>query len=46
MRRPPTGTHVNGSTSGTDMAAIGPLSDTGFSFSGDVRSADLHLSGL
>ncbi|SPS02569.1 conserved exported hypothetical protein [Cupriavidus taiwanensis] len=40
-RRPPTGTHVNGSTSGTDMAAIGSLSDTGYSFSGDVRSADL-----
>lgn len=37
----PGGTPVNGSTSGTDAAAIGAASATGFSFSGDVRSADL-----
>ncbi len=37
----PASTPVNGATSGTDMAAIGSISDTGYSFSGDVRSADL-----
>jgi predicted AlkP superfamily pyrophosphatase or phosphodiesterase len=37
----PNGSPVNGSTSGTDAAAIGALSATGYSFSGDVRSADL-----
>ncbi|WP_343618952.1 alkaline phosphatase family protein [Ralstonia sp.] len=37
----PAGTPVNGATSGTDAAAIGALSTTGYSFSGDVRSADL-----
>ena len=37
----PTGPLVNGSTSGTDAAAIGAVNANGFSFSGDVRSADL-----
>jgi predicted AlkP superfamily pyrophosphatase or phosphodiesterase len=37
----PSGPLVNGSTSGTSSAAIGPVSPTGYSFSGDVRSADL-----
>jgi len=38
----PSGTPVNGSTSGTDNAAIGSVASTGgYSFSGDVRSADL-----
>jgi arylsulfatase A-like enzyme len=37
----PGGGLVNGSTSGTSSAALGSLSATGYSFSGDVRSADL-----
>ncbi|MDR0479407.1 MAG: alkaline phosphatase family protein [Burkholderiaceae bacterium] len=37
----PNGPLVNGSTSGTDNAAIGPIASNGYSFSGDVRSADL-----
>jgi predicted AlkP superfamily pyrophosphatase or phosphodiesterase len=38
----PNGGLVNGSTSGTSVAAIGPVATTGgYSFSGDVRSADL-----
>ncbi|WP_226896002.1 alkaline phosphatase family protein [Polymorphobacter sp. PAMC 29334] len=37
----PNGAAVNGSTSGTSAAALGAASSTGFSFSGDVRSADL-----
>ncbi|MBE7940944.1 MULTISPECIES: alkaline phosphatase family protein [Ramlibacter] len=37
----PGGGLVNGSTSGSDNAAVGAVSTTGFSFSGDVRSADL-----
>lgn len=37
----PNGGLVNGATSGTSAAAIGALSSTGYSFSGDVRSADL-----
>ncbi|WP_174296939.1 alkaline phosphatase family protein [Sphingomonas bacterium] len=37
----PNGTLVNGATSGTDAAAIGVPTPVGFSFSGDVRSADL-----
>lgn len=37
----PNGPAVNGSTSGTSAAALGGVSPTGFSFSGDVRSADL-----
>jgi arylsulfatase A-like enzyme len=37
----PNGAMVNGSTSGTSTAAIGAVSASGFSFSGDVRSADL-----
>lgn len=37
----PNGPLVNGATSGTSNAAIGDVSGTGFSFSGDVRSADL-----
>jgi arylsulfatase A-like enzyme len=32
---------INGSTSGASAAAIGAVSATGYSFSGDVRSADL-----
>jgi predicted AlkP superfamily pyrophosphatase or phosphodiesterase len=37
----PNGAPVNGSTSGTSAAAIGAVSANGYSFSGDVRSADL-----
>ena len=37
----PNGPPVNGATSGTSTAAIGAASPNGFSFSGDVRSADL-----
>jgi arylsulfatase A-like enzyme len=37
----PNGALVNGSTSGTNTAAIGAVSASGYSFSGDVRSADL-----
>jgi predicted AlkP superfamily pyrophosphatase or phosphodiesterase len=37
----PNGKPVNGSTNGTDTAAIGAITPAGFSFSGDVRSADL-----
>ncbi len=38
----PNGKPVNGATSGTDNAAIGTVASTGgYSFSGDVRSADL-----
>ena len=37
----PNGAMVNGSTSGTNGAAIGGVSTSGYSFSGDVRSADL-----
>ena len=37
----PDGGLVNGSSSGTSAAAIGAVSGTGYSFSGDVRSADL-----
>ncbi|CAM2154636.1 Phosphodiesterase [Pararobbsia alpina] len=37
----PTGTPVNGATSGTDAASIGAVNAAGYSFSGDVRSADL-----
>jgi arylsulfatase A-like enzyme len=37
----PSGALVNGSTSGTDTAAVGAVASNGFSFSGDVRSADL-----
>ena len=37
----PNGGLVNGSTSGTSAAAVGAIAPTGFSFSGDVRSADL-----
>jgi arylsulfatase A-like enzyme len=37
----PNGAVVNGSTSGTDQASLGSVSATGYSFSGDVRSADL-----
>ena len=38
---PPNGTAVNGATSGTSAASIGAVASDGFSFSGDVRSADL-----
>lgn len=38
---PPNGPLVNGSTSGTSAATLGAAATTGFSFSGDVRSADL-----
>ncbi|WP_241270147.1 alkaline phosphatase family protein [Caballeronia sp. M1242] len=38
---PPSGSPVNGSTSGTDAAALGAVNANGYSFSGDVRSADL-----
>ena len=38
---PPGGAAVNGATSGTDAAALGAVNANGFSFSGDVRSADL-----
>jgi len=37
----PNGPTVNGATSGTSAAALGRISPSGFSFSGDVRSADL-----
>ena len=37
----PNGTPVNGSTSGTTTATLGAASANGYSFSGDVRSADL-----
>lgn len=38
----PNGTPVNGATSGSDNAAIGSVASSGgYSFSGDVRSADL-----
>ena len=37
----PNGGLVNGSTSGTSSAALGAVNAAGFSFSGDVRSADL-----
>lgn len=37
----PNGALVNGSTSGTSAATIGGVNANGYSFSGDVRSADL-----
>ncbi|MDR2990370.1 MAG: alkaline phosphatase family protein [Burkholderiaceae bacterium] len=37
----PSGPLINGATSGTDNAAIGQVAGNGYSFSGDVRSADL-----
>jgi predicted AlkP superfamily pyrophosphatase or phosphodiesterase len=37
----PNGTPVNGSTAGTSGATLGVVSASGYSFSGDVRSADL-----
>lgn len=37
----PNGHVVNGSTSGTSQAALGAVDQNGYSFSGDVRSADL-----
>jgi len=37
----PNGPLVNGSTSGTNTASIGAVNTGGYSFSGDVRSADL-----
>jgi len=37
----PSGALVNGSTSGTSTAALGAVNAAGYSFSGDVRSADL-----
>ena len=37
----PNGAPVNGSTSGTTTAALGAVNAGGYSFSGDVRSADL-----
>ncbi|MFT4174950.1 MAG: alkaline phosphatase family protein [Rhodocyclaceae bacterium] len=37
----PNGTPVNGSTNGTTNASVGAPSASGYSFSGDVRSADL-----
>ena len=37
----PSGGLVNGSTSGTTTATLGEESSSGYSFSGDVRSADL-----
>ena len=37
----PNGPLVNGSTSGTSAATLGGASASGYSFSGDVRSADL-----
>lgn len=37
----PSGPLVNGATSGTSAATLGAPSATGYSFSGDVRSADL-----
>ncbi len=38
---PPNGPLVNGATSGTSAATLAAASANGFSFSGDVRSADL-----
>jgi predicted AlkP superfamily pyrophosphatase or phosphodiesterase len=37
----PTGSMVNGSTSGSNTASVGAINSNGYSFSGDVRSADL-----
>lgn len=37
----PNGGLVNGATSGTNSASLGAINPNGFSFSGDVRSADL-----
>ena len=37
----PNGPTINGATSGTSAATLGGTSTTGYSFSGDVRSADL-----
>ena len=37
----PNGASVNGATSGTSAAMLGGVSGSGYSFSGDVRSADL-----
>lgn len=37
----PNGPLVNGATSGTSAAALGAVNPAGYSFSGDVRSADL-----
>ena len=37
----PSGPLVNGSTSGTTTASVGAVNPGGYSFSGDVRSADL-----
>jgi arylsulfatase A-like enzyme len=37
----PNGALVNGSTSGTTTASLGAVNTSGYSFSGDVRSADL-----
>lgn len=37
----PNGPAVNGATSGVSAASLGAVSGNGFSFSGDVRSADL-----
>ena len=37
----PSGGMVNGSTSGTSAATLGAINASGYSFSGDVRSADL-----
>ena len=38
---PPNGPLVNGSTSGVSAATLGAISAAGYSFSGDVRSADI-----
>lgn len=38
---PPSGPLINGATSGSDAAMLGVVNPSGFSFSGDVRSADL-----
>ena len=37
----PNGALINGSTSGTTTASVGAVNANGYSFSGDVRSADL-----
>ncbi len=37
----PNGATINGATSGTSAATLGGVSGSGYSFSGDVRSADL-----
>ena len=37
----PNGPTVNGATSGTSAASLGGINPSGYSFSGDVRSADL-----